>query len=609
MVVSRTGIAVCLLCTGSFSNGFLAEANLEDNPKCTLYLAESTIPNAGMGMFSGIDLTEGNDISDGDICVPNIEVEWNNEWNTDEADNEYLWIWGDYDWQSMDMGTMVNEATHKDDVKGACPGFGAAINCHLALTNVEEVAPEVDSAGLHRSADPGVGAFTPYHNRRVKATKDTPAGAELFVYYGEHWFETRPDVYGTMPLSWNYAKADHLLKKYKRMKNRLDRVITTEMEHDLWHVITHLPYASRTMNALPKSAQVVQEATERGTSEVLLPGSVRSIEWLEENGKCLDNIRPGKSTIRQAGRGAFATRLIPRGSIVAPAPLIHIPRQAVLDMYDEIEHEDGTFERNMTSVTQRQMLLNYCFGHANSTLLLSPYGHFSNLINHNGADPNAKIAWADNKTVGHNPDWLNLSVDELGDRKHAGLAFDFIATRDILPGEEVFIDYGPEWEDAWNNHVTTWVPPEGSESYSPASVWNQDTETPLKTQSEQAVDKYPDNVKIACHPEARRYSGTLARNWSKMSSMEMKFETVDRNAMHECNITKRELLDGEIVYTADANDGRERRSSQYQITQAPRKFFAFIDQPYSSDSFLRAAFRHEIMIPDEMFPKAWMNKQ
>lgn len=202
---------------------------------------------------------------------------------------------------------------------------------------------------------------------------------------------------------------------------------------------------------------------------------------LEENGKCLNNIRPSKSTIGQTRRGAFATCLIPRGLVVAPAPLIHIPRWAVLNIYDGIEYKDGTVERNMTSVKQRQMRLKYCFGHANLTLLLSTYGHFLNLINHNGANLNAKIAWVNKKSMGHNPDWLNLPVNELGDRQYLCLAFYFIATRDILPGEEAFIDSGPKREDEWNNHVTNWVSSEGLESYSPAFVWNQDTEMHLNS--------------------------------------------------------------------------------------------------------------------------------
>jgi hypothetical protein len=54
--------------------------------------------------------------------------------------------------------------------------------------NVEEGDPENDMpSGLHRSKDPGVGAFSTYHNRQSKAKVSIKAGQELFVNYGSHW--------------------------------------------------------------------------------------------------------------------------------------------------------------------------------------------------------------------------------------------------------------------------------------------------------------------------------------------------------------------------------------------------------------------------------------
>jgi len=34
-----------------------------------------------------------------------------------------------------------------------------------------------------------------------------------------------------------------------------------------------------------------------------------------------------------------------------------------------------------------------------------------------------------------------------------GLSFEYVALRDIEEGEEIFMDYGEEWEDAWEQHV------------------------------------------------------------------------------------------------------------------------------------------------------------
>ena len=56
------------------------------------------------------------------------------------------------------------------------PGF-TAVNWYFGLNNLEHFPSsdgsiEVDSAGLHRSVDPGIGAFTNYYNIRSVATWD-----------------------------------------------------------------------------------------------------------------------------------------------------------------------------------------------------------------------------------------------------------------------------------------------------------------------------------------------------------------------------------------------------------------------------------------------------
>jgi hypothetical protein len=43
------------------------------------------------------------------------------------------------------------------------------------------------------------------------------------------------------------------------------------------------------------------------------------------------------------------------------------------------------------------------------------------------------------------------------------------------------------------------------------------------------------------------------------------------------------------------------------ITDVPWNAIRFYEKPYTSDVFLKHAFRHEMKLPDEIFPKAWMN--
>lgn len=44
-------------------------------------------------------------------------------------------------------------------------------------------------------------------------------------------------------------------------------------------------------------------------------------------------------------------------------------------------------------------------------------------------------------------------IEELVHSKSAPLNFAYRATRDIKTGEELFLDYGKEWEDAWYDHL------------------------------------------------------------------------------------------------------------------------------------------------------------
>jgi hypothetical protein len=41
----------------------------------------------------------------------------------------------------------------------------------------------------------------------------------------------------------------------------------------------------------------------------------------------------------------------------------------------------------------------------------------------------------------------------------------------------------------------------------------------------------------------------------------------------------------------------------------PRDAFLFLDTPHTWDYYLHSSFRHEVMIPDNMFPEAWINKK
>jgi hypothetical protein len=367
------------------------------------------------------------------------------------------------------------------------------------------------------------------------------------------------------------------------------------LRSDLWSVVTS--YASiwkksPTLNVLPEDSfllipglgtavlQKVQEITR----------SYRELSWLEENGQCLDNIKVGQSRNPEAGRGAFANRFIPKDGLVAPAPLIHVPDSNVLTMYAPSGvNEKGEALRDLEGPVTSQLLLNYCFGHQESTLVLCPYGHLTAFINHSHDNPNTQIRWT--RKMRH-PGWRHESIEEWGREKHAGLSFDFVALRDIDEGEEILIDYGEAWEEAWRAHERSFIP---REDYIPAQELNEMSDLVYPTADEEPFE----GVSLWCHTHYIEHFLSRRRKKSRES--------------YECRIMKRLGEDRYMVqligHHRDKTAGFTHFVASEILWEVPSDAFFFKDLPYSRDHLKPDAFRHAMMIPDEMFPKIWKNSK
>jgi hypothetical protein len=210
---------------------------------------------------------------------------------------------------------------------------------------------------------------------------------------------------------------------------------------DLWHLVkVELKVATpdRLVKALPEDFEDISRYVKQGTAKSSLPNVVRSLDWLFQNGMCLDNMESNWSDV--AGMGAFATRPIPRGSLVAPAPLIHMHRDHLAVLI--------TDRHDVTKILWRghRLLLNYCYGHPSSSLILFPYSPVVNFINHSSEKPNVKLQWSSKMS---RKEWLHSTTDEVLQNDHsAGLMMEFVALRDIDVGEEILYDYGPAFEQA-----------------------------------------------------------------------------------------------------------------------------------------------------------------
>jgi len=80
--------------------------------------------------------------------------------------------------------------------------------------------------------------------------------------------------------------------------------------------------------------------------------------------------------------------------------------------------------------------------------------------------------------------------------KSAQLAMELVVLRDIDAGEEIFLDYGNEWEAAWKKHVEEWEPVEGADSYVSAFEMNLQYDHVFRTEFEQMKNPYPSNLML-----------------------------------------------------------------------------------------------------------------
>jgi hypothetical protein len=170
--------ASCLDDTGKTCSANSVE---EEIPLCGLYVAESTLPGAGIGIYSGVEHQSGSVIGYGDVCIPIIDLK--THWREGYEDS---WSWynpfGEYEWSGLSMGMAFESAT--GDTTAVCPGINCMINGHLGLLNLAQSTPAVDDAAARerrtdlRQTDPGVGSYARYHNCTNSARMHIPAGSE-----------------------------------------------------------------------------------------------------------------------------------------------------------------------------------------------------------------------------------------------------------------------------------------------------------------------------------------------------------------------------------------------------------------------------------------------
>ena len=159
----------------------------DESSTCTYYLAPSSIPNAGFGVYTTKAIKEKTPllktpdgpsimITDGDTHYNNGERNWSLE--------NYFWGGeGDAEFEADDVemfeGTLVTSS-----------------NYHTFLKNIRPNDSEYDDTITPRSSgSPGIGAYSYYQGQSFHTSRDIEAGEEIFADYGEDYLEFRQHLH------------------------------------------------------------------------------------------------------------------------------------------------------------------------------------------------------------------------------------------------------------------------------------------------------------------------------------------------------------------------------------------------------------------------------
>ena len=468
---------------------------------CSVYLARSSVPGGGIGFFTTRAFQKGEIIHPADMpAIPIIDPDFD-EQSLDAWINLFKGYW----WDSGSSDATRYEASLAIDFQGVVGSFP---NTHAILHNIRTGLPDVvpiDDTILNGGhINPGAGGYSINMGRHTIATLNIEPGEELFLEY--------PVAYTNM-LSTKYDIPTY--NDYMEALNRLSKILKTFKDKDvssdpLFDSLLVGVASDKVKSLLPKNHSDLdrilttwqkkntglKDSNENLAIAIANEMSIekRSVDWLRENGLCVDNIVMKTSQNPKAGRGAFAQRPIRKGEIIVPAPTLQVTDKDAMTIPPfAVVEKDGSSDNNNPG---KQLMLNYCFGHDESSLLLCPYSN-ALLLNHcssrrpdlhscfnnddtgnNNTSPNAEYRWSESWDNGQTLEWLAKDIEDI--KAHEGrvpLSFDIVATRNIEAGEELFLDYGAKWEAQWDRHLQDWYVPPGPEidndGWINAKEWNE----------------------------------------------------------------------------------------------------------------------------------------
>jgi hypothetical protein len=419
-----------------------------------------------------------------------------------------------------------------------------------------------------------------------------------------------------MMLKKHFEKAEEVIQQYATLLEKHKDFFIEERAQEYWDfMVNDVIQDEKVRRLLPASYQKISELLGKSIASFQNPNVERSLSYLRNRGTCMDNLVQGaKSTIPGAGRGAFAKRAMAQGEIVAAAPLLRMYKQHL--RYFAI---DEVTKERATDSPEIQLVVNYVLGHPKSPFVFYPYGTGVNLINHathNQLTPNVKFVWSEKDY--HDQKYLVMDIATIEEDGVSPFVhvMDLVATKDIMEGEEILLDYGESFDqhlrqfvDAYQRNLQEFSL--GNES---AAVLNAKNE-PYRTIKEQMTTPYPSDVLLLCDIDVEAASLSDSSSLEFLKDVEPKVEFIDSSFYSYAESSNSVEKKCEILYHINSGDNeneprylvRVPSSGDFvYITDVPQSAFIFVDSPYSSPSQGAGSFRHYIGIPDDIFPKEWI---
>lgn len=178
---------------------------------------------------------------------------------------------------------------------------------------------------------------------------------------------------------------------------------------------------------------------------------------------------------------------------------------------------------------------------------------------------------------------------------------------------KIFIDYGENWENAWNAHVEKWNMQKWNNDesiYTPVQILVENND--YRTLDELKANPYPENIQLLCYggklidTEGNLVDRYGVSNEGKIVTLigpngfENNIDEISEpNFLFPCDIHKKNI--GTSQYEVQINF--EQRS--VKVKNYPEESIQIMPTGYSSDQHLEGAFRHFMEIDDDIFPNHW----